>query len=223
MSQSLGQRLPRLTLTAFLAACVMLVAFAAPAQAATTATESEQPVYQLNQQQLTDLNALASGTSEVGARVFNADLARSEGASEESILDYGRVLESAGWTVQGEVDLARASSGSFAGVNALRACAGASGYTGLFFPLGYQFALNSCQTAQFIALLGAVVAGGGIGALAGFLTVIGVPVGVVSTVIAALAGAGVAFATICQAYSSNGAIYVNSGLPPAFPPSCWGQ
>ncbi len=205
---------------AFLVSCMMLVSFAAPAHASSARIK---PSYELTEQQTTDLNGLTSATEQYGSEEFDADKARSAGVSEASIADYARVLESAGWSVQGKVDLTQATSASTAAVDALSRCKGRSGYTGFWFPIGHQFAMNSCQTSQFIALLGLVVAGGAIGGLASFLSVLGAPVGAVSTIIAAFAGIGVGFAQVCQAYSSNGAIYVNSGGPPVFPPSCWGQ
>lgn len=88
--------------------------------------------------------------------------------------------------------------------------------------IAYQFALNSCQTSQFIAILNTIIAGGGLATGIAFLSGVGVPAAAAAGILVAMAAVGSGFLGICQAYSSNGAIYINTGIPPV-PPTCWGQ
>lgn len=69
--------------------------------------------------------------------------------------------------------------------------------------------------------MGTAAAGGGAYAIASTLTVVGLPAAAVTGFVAALVAVGAGFVSICQAASSNGAIYLNSGS--VIPPSCWGQ
>jgi hypothetical protein len=206
------------------AAVVCLTAFsllgsAIPANAATT----EDPGFEVSQDRIVEGEALAAATSSNEIRVFDADTARKLGASEVAISDYGLAIESYGWTVIGKVDASVISDEALTLSALSQRCSGASGYTGYFIPIGYQFALNSCQTSQFIAIMGLIVAGGGLGTGIALLSGIGIPAGAAAGILVGIAGVGTAFLGICQAFSSNGAIYINSGTPSLVPPSCWGQ
>lgn len=123
----------------------------------------------------------------------------------------------------GSVESSAVTVEAAAVIELARACAGASGYTGYWFPIGHQFALNSCQTSQFIAIMGIIVAGGGLAAGIALLTGIGVPAGAAAGILVGIAGLGTAFLVACQAFSSNGGIYINAGTPGVLSPSCWGQ
>jgi len=201
-----------------LLALLSLVGTAVPANATTV----QSPGFEVSEDHILEGEALASATSGSDERVFNADAARKLGASESAIADYSLVLESYGWTVNGSVDSTAATDDARSVLDLSRACSGASGYTGYFTPIGFQFALNSCQTSQFIAVMGVIVAGGGLATGIALLTGIGVPAGAAAGILVGIAALGTGFLVVCQAFSSNGAIYVNSGIPPV-PPSCWGQ
>lgn len=95
-------------------------------------------------------------------------------------------------------------------------CKGVSGYRGQFW-FGYQYALNSCETRSLIAAIGAGASLASIGALGTG------PGAANAAIIGAIGGLTVAALNVCVAASSNGAIYLNSGVPPAIPVSCWGQ
>jgi hypothetical protein len=175
------------------------------------------PAQTLSEEQISNIEILTAATTRGDELTFDAVLAGELGASPESIAEY-----QAAFTQATSVGIDPLVSRSLADdrTTALRACAGRSGYTG-FFPSGSQVALDSCQTAILIAGMGTAAAGGGVYAIASTLTVVGLPAAAVTGFVAALVAFGAGFVTICQAASSNGGIYLNSGG--IIPPSCWGQ
>ena len=197
----------------------MLLTFTAPsvATAAEAPPGDETKGYELTFEQQADIDAVVLGTDDQ-AQTFDADVARDAGADEEAIADYAVILADAGWTIIG--DYSAGAAGEIAQM-AVAACTGVSQYNGYFFPIGYQWALNSCDTDTFIAALKVIVAGGGSTAAVALLTKVGAPVAAVAGAVAALAGLGVAVTELCKTASPKKAVYLNSGG--TVPPSCWGQ
>ncbi|WP_460802812.1 hypothetical protein [Microbacterium sp. GXF6406] len=173
--------------------------------------------YELTIEQQADIDAVVIGTDD-DAETFDADVAREAGADEEAIADYAIILADAGWTIHG--DYTAEAAGEVAS-KAVTACTGVTQYNGYFFPIGFQWALNSCDTDTFIAALKVIVAGGGATAAVALLTKIGAPVAAVAAAVGGLAALGVAVTELCKTASPQNAIYLNSGG--TVPPSCWGQ
>lgn len=197
----------------------LLLTFAVPSLA--TASETPAPDqtkgYELTDDQYAEIDAVVVATDN-DAQTFDTEAARAAGADEAAIADYAVILADAGWTIEGTYTTTLSSDTA---LMAVAACTGVSQYNGYFFPIGHQWALNSCDTDTFIAALKVIVAGGsGVAAIA-LLTKIGAPVAVVSGAVAGIAGIGVAVTELCKTASPKKAVYVNAGG--TIPPSCWGQ
>jgi len=201
------------------------LAFAVPANAApvsasaVAAAATEPEAVTLTAQQTTDVNAISAASDTVN-QSFDATSAVQAGASETAVADAAAVLSTGGWTVTGAVD-ASASVASQKVVAAAAACAGSNGYQGYFFPIGSQFASDSCNTTKIIAAVGLGIAGAGVVTAA--LVLIGVTAAAapVAGLVTAIIAFGAAALVTCQAFSSNGAILINLGGAPTA--SCWGQ
>lgn len=173
------------------------------------------PPVTLTAEQRADVNGILAAT-DTGSGTFSAADAVAAGASEQAAADAGAIYSAAGWVVTGGT----VSPSESANVSAaqLAACSGFSGPHGWYFPWGSQFGLDSCQTSQLIASVGLGAAG------AGAVTAILVATGagaIAGGIVTAVIALGAAAFTACQAYSSNGAIWLNLGGSPAV--SCWGQ
>jgi len=174
----------------------------------------------LSPSQIRDIEANVAATNQ-SKRTFNALSASKNGASEQSIADYATVLSSQGWLVVGATTSPSLAAQKIA-TAAKASCKGFSGYHGYYVPWGAQYGINSCNTAKIIASAGLGTAGAA--GVAAVLTVIGATgVGLpISVIAAAVIGFGAAALITCQAFSSNGAIWLNiGGLAPSI--SCWGQ
>jgi hypothetical protein len=211
----------RWTLGGLVSAAALLITLVVPTAATAAPAEIIQPdtapAYVFTEDQQRDVDAVAIASDE-HARTFDVAVARDNGASEAGITDFAEVIGASGWTVLGDYDRSHVSDTA----RALKACAGASSYTGYHIPWGHQWALNSCETDTLIAGVKVVVAGGAATAAVALLAgKAGAPVALVAGAVAAIAGVGVAFLELCKTASSNDAIYVNVlGTPTA---SCWGQ
>lgn len=209
----------RLTAVAAATLGALLLTFATPslATAADTDVTDQTEGYQLTAAQQAEIDAVVIATDSDG-QTFHTDVAREAGADEAAIADYAVILADAGWTIDGHYTSVLASDTA---IMAVAACTGVSKYNGYFFPIGYQWALNSCDTDTFIAALKVIVAGGSGVAAVALLTKVGAPVAAVSAAVAAIAGIGVAVTELCKTASPKKAVYINSGG--TVPPSCWGQ
>jgi hypothetical protein len=209
------------------AVTVAAVALAAPT-AASAATTSSPPIEQtgpgqsatLSTTQIRDID-IETAASDPTTKTFDAVAAVSNGASPQGVADYGFVLSAAGWTVTGAIKAPSDAAAKIA-VFAAASCKGFNGYHGNYQPWGFQFGVNSCNTTKLISSAGLGAAGAG--GVAAVLTLIGATgVGLpISTVTAAIITFGMAAINQCQAYSSNGAIWLNL-LGAAVTVSCWGQ
>lgn len=221
---------PRLIAAIVTAAAVLIggLAFASPANAATPAltppapskiiTSTSTPV-QLTPQQATDANAVFAATNPRTHR-FDAAAALAAGATPQAVADAAAVAVDVGMTVSGPVT-AKTSVAVQSYLAAAARCAGSNGYHGYYWPWGYQFGANSCNTQKLATSLALGAAGSA--AISVILAAIGVTAAVVpvTAVIAVLLGFGSAALFTCAAFSSNGAVWINVlGTPPA---SCWGQ
>ena len=168
----------------------------------------------LTAEEISNLEALTSASKDDAGPVFDAELAGLLGASDASIVEFSDGFVAAG----GRLELPSAGE-RLAAVNA---CSGSSGFTGWYW-FGPQTAMNSCQTDLLMAGIGTAIAGGGLYMAASALTVAGLPSTAVVGVATAVVAVGLGFLSICKAASSNGAIYLNGGIPGLVSPSCWGQ
>lgn len=217
MAHSQWKRLRAITLAGVTAAAIT---FASPmaASAGEPAPEPAGAEIILSDQQQLDLEATLAAV-DTANKQFDAAAAAKAGASDQGIADFAAVLSAYGWTVSGAVDAPSAGVESIA--EAARACTGYVGYHGYYPPWGQQFGLNSCQTSQVIAAVGLGAAGAGV--VSGILVAVGVTaiVGAISGIVTAVLAFGAAAVAACQAFSSNGGIWLNvAGSPPV---SCWGQ
>ena len=177
-----------------------------------------QPVI-LTPTQVKDIEAEVAAT-DYDAQTFNALVAAKKGASAQGIADYATVLRDQGWTIIGSTKAASDTAKKVSAI-AKASCKGFNGYHGYYFPWGSQFGVNSCNTAKLIAGAGLGTAGAGaVAAVLGLIgaTGVGLPIAALA---AALIGFGAAAIAACQAFSSNGAIWLNLGGTPTV--SCWGQ
>jgi hypothetical protein len=185
---------------------------------ATIATAKGKIVASLSAAQTRDINALYLGINST-QHGFDANLAARAGASDQSIADAATVLAAGGWTISGAAKVATASTLT---VSAAAACRGYNGSHGYYFPWGAQYGFNSCNTNKLIADVGLGAAGGG--AILAGLALGGIITGGVASLIAAVIAVGVAGLRVCQANSSNGAIWLNvGGVVGVATMSCWGQ
>ena len=177
---------------------------------------------QLTTQQTKDVEAIAFA-SDFTRSTFDATRAMSLGASPDSVADAAAVLAGNGWTIDG-MATTRASEGASEISVMAAGCVGRSGYTGYWWWIGYQFALNSCQTAQLIA--GVTLGAAGAGVITAILIVVGVTVmaAPIAGLVTSLLVLGAAALAFCSAASApKYAIYLNLlGYPP-FAASCSGQ
>lgn len=180
--------------------------------AISTAVASEGAL--LTAEEISNLEALTSASKDDAGPVFDAELAGELGASVASIAEYSDGFVAAGGR------LAQPSAGERPA--AVNACNGGSGFTGWYW-FGPQVAMNSCQTDLLMAGIGTAIAGGGLYTLSSALTVAGLPSSAVVGVATGVVALGLGFLSICKAASSNGAIYLNGGIPGIIVPSCWGQ
>jgi hypothetical protein len=197
----------------------VVVALAAPTTANAAEVVPPQPsgdTVQLTDEQLHDVEQLAAA-SDYDARTFDADAAAAAGATEQGIADFAAVLESEGWTIDGAVN----GSASAQSLSVALACTGFQGYHGYYFPWGWQFGFNSCETSKLIAAVGMGAAGATV--VTAILVAAGVTafVGAIGALVTAVIAFGAAAIAACQAYSSKSAIWGNVGGTPAF--SCWSQ
>lgn len=177
---------------------------------------SDKPGVTLTAEQSADIAAIEVASVD---GVFDSNLARSAGATDEAAAAAAAVFLLAGWTVLGSTSDVHAGTTELA--QAALACTGSSGYNGWFFPWGSQFGVNSCLSTQLIAALGLGAAGAG--AVTAVLVAIGASAvaGGVAGLVAALLAVGASAIAACQAFSSNRGIWLNLGGTPAA--SCWGQ
>lgn len=209
----------RLTAVAAATLGALLLTFATPSLATASDTDvtDQTEGYQLTVAQQAEIDAVVIAT-DGDAQTFYTDVAREAGADETAIADYAVILADAGWTIDGPYTSTLASDTA---AMAVAACTGVSQYNGYFFPIGFQWALNSCDTDTFIAALKVIVAGGSGVAAVALLSKVGAPVAAVSAAVAGIAGIGVAVTELCKTASPKKAVYINSGG--TVPPSCWGQ
>lgn len=189
-------------------------------------TPAPTPHRVLTAAEIANMNALLAATpnNSEGAPVFDAGLARSLGASEDAISQYGLAFASAGGnlTSASSLKVQRLSSALTADALARASrCRGSSGYTGLYW-FGPQLALNSCDTTSFIDGINIAVGGGGVYVALSLIRALGIPGTIAATVISAVIALGSGFLTWCKDHSSIGAIYLNGGSPLS-PPTCWEQ
>lgn len=156
--------------------------------------------------------SLVSATSYGKTTSFDYEEAVANGVEPQVASDYAAVLGASSDLVTAGNELAPTETAA-----AAAACTGESRYVGYTF-WGFQWALNSCQTSQLIAAVG--LGAGGIGTVTAMLAA-STTVPPVAAVAAAVVTLGGAFLATCQAFSSNGGIYLNSGNLSA--PTCWGQ
>jgi hypothetical protein len=208
-----------LLLTATTVVALVLGANSAANAAPQTPVVSGGTPITLTVQEETDI-AAEIGSTDTEALVFDADAAAQGGATSQSIADYAAVLESAGWTVIGTVNAAPSAGSSRVAALAAR-CSGSNGYHGYYVPWGYQFGANSCNTSKVIAAAGLGTAGAGAVTAALVLIGVGAVAAPIAGLVAAVIGFGAAALATCQAFSSNGGIWLNIGGYPAA--SCWGQ
>ena len=202
---------------------------ASPANAATTlpaAASIAPPVTSgvdqvtLKPQQQVEINALAAA-SDYKSKRFLVQAAVKGGAGASSIADFAAVLRDQGWTVVGSVTAQPSTLARQSIAAAIAACKGKNGYNGYYFPWGWQFGLNSCNTNKLIAGVGLGAAGAVVvtaALVAGGATATAAPI---AGLVAAVIGFGAAALRVCQAFSSNGGIWLNVGGTPQA--SCWGQ
>lgn len=182
------------------------------------ATGAAQPAT-LTPQELKDVNAVLAASNTITHR-FDATTAARAGASATVVADAAAVLSNSGWTVAGAVK-ADTSVASHVVIAAAARCAGKNGFNGYYYPWGYQFGANSCNTSKIIAAVGLGAAGAGVVTAALVLIGVTAVAAPVAGLVAAIIGFGAAALVTCQVFSSNGATWINLGGTPVA--SCWGQ
>ncbi|WP_431030940.1 hypothetical protein [Plantibacter sp. RU18] len=173
----------------------------------------------LSVQQEAELSAVFVGVSD-NSTVFDIEAAQAAGASPESIADFATIVGGAGWTVENGATTVEASDLAVEIAAEVRACTGATGYTG-FHGAFWQWGLDSCLTDSLIA---AVASGAGSGvAIGGVLAAAGLaPAAALSAAIGALTGMSAGFLKVCQTASYGAhAIYLNAYVTGNV--GCWGQ
>lgn len=219
--------IPRL-LTIVLAASALVATTTMPAQALSTSSlseisslgsttaeaspEQERQIRSIESQ----LKPLLDATSSNGMHSFDPDLALKNGASKTQVKEYATAFKYAGGLVLNADNWVTAKSS--APIQTLAACTGKSGYNGWYIT-GWQWALNSCQTSQLISLAG--LGAGAAGTIAAILAASAPPAAPVAGIAAGIVTLGAGFLSVCQAFSSKNAIYLNSGTLSL--PTCWGQ
>ncbi len=206
-------------------ATILAMLLAAPAANAADAPADPAPVAEISPEERANLDVLLAASDNTGdVPVFDIDQALRLGADQAAAQEYASAFVESGGTLapSQSTDAADIARGIVASTGALAACRGATGFTGYYW-FGPQTALDSCLTTSFINGIALAAAGGGTYAAASALTVAGLPASAVVGVVAAVLGLGVVFLNICKDTSSVNAIYLNGGVAPGIPPSCWAQ
>jgi hypothetical protein len=152
---------------------------------------------ELSEAERDNLESLLAATSRSGT--FDAAAAVAAGVPVGPVIEYSAGILAFRGTVAGLAETDHASAVSLARTiveQAPASCVGRSGYTGWWPATGHQTALNSCQTAQLIAVAGTAIAGGSLYALVATLTAVGLPAGVTVAVATAIVALGLGFLTV---------------------------